>query len=92
MRRKPFDPSALDTHRYVATWFWNQEIHDGVGSYLPYIKDLSCRLYTDCWHEMLMGQDWKKLIRECVAWRNQGGAKGRKDKERIWFSPHCNRP
>lgn len=74
MRLKSFVPSALDTHRYVATWFWNQEIHDGFGSYLPYVKDLSCRLYTDCWHEMLMGQDWRKLIRaECYSEEDRTG-------------------
>jgi hypothetical protein len=74
MRLKSYDPSAINTHRYAATWFWDQEIHDSIGSYLPYNKDLSCRLYTDCWHEKMMGQDWTKLIQaECYSEEDRTG-------------------
>jgi hypothetical protein len=37
--------------------------------------------------EHAMPSSWER-----VPWGNQGGAKGRKHEECVWFSPHCYRP
>ena len=33
-----FAPTALEIHRYTATWFWDQQIFDTVAKYLPWLR------------------------------------------------------
>lgn len=57
-----FAPTALEIHRYAATWFWDQEIFDAVAKHLPYIHSPSCRLYYRAWQEKNAGEDWIDVI------------------------------
>lgn len=57
-----FAPTALEIHRYTATWFWDQEIFDSVAKHLPYIKNPSCRLYYRAWQEKNAGGRWLDVI------------------------------
>jgi hypothetical protein len=59
-----FDPPPLEVHKQVATWFWNQEIHDYIGERLHLMDNISVRLYTKAYERMRAGGDWQKLIEE----------------------------
>ena len=65
-----FTPSALEVHRCAATWFWDQEIFDGVGQWLHLLKRPSLRLYVELselkqaqmpWREVLLS----RCLRQC---------------------------
>ena len=57
-----FSPSALEVHQYVATWFWDQQIHDHVGRHLPYLKRPTCRLYAKLAEVKAAGDDWREYL------------------------------
>lgn len=59
-----FTPSFLEVHRYVAGWFWDQEIHDYIGSVMPYLTRPDCRIY-DCVadRQKQAGLDWRRAVR-----------------------------
>lgn len=57
-----FHPTALEIHRYTATWFWDQQIFDAVARHLPYICNHSCRLYFRAWQEKNAGGNWMDVI------------------------------
>lgn len=59
-----FDPPPLERHRYIATWFCDQEVHDFVGANLPLIGPglLTARLYNNLRDQKLAGQDWRQYF------------------------------
>ena len=57
-----FDPPALDRHRYVATWFHDQEIHDFVGAHLHLVNDLTARTYNLLDQKKRPRHDWKQYF------------------------------
>jgi hypothetical protein len=59
-----FDPSALEVHLHVSTWFWDQEIYDYVGERLHLIEHNSARMYLKAWERKKAGGDWRKLIEQ----------------------------
>ncbi len=59
-----FDPPALEIHRYVATWFNDQEVFDWFGDHLHLIAGLDCRLYGKALQDRSAGIDWRRAILE----------------------------
>lgn len=57
-----FNPTAREVHRFVAGWFWDQQVHDFVGQHLPYIRRPSCRLYTKTWEVKQAEDDWRSYV------------------------------
>lgn len=57
-----FDPPVLDRHKYVATWFHDQEIHDFVGSHLHLVNDLTARTYNLLDQKKRAKHDWKRYF------------------------------
>ena len=55
-----FDPPVLDRHKYVATWFHDQEIHDFVGANLHLVDSLTARTYNLLSQKKRAGHDWKQ--------------------------------
>jgi hypothetical protein len=54
-----FDPPALERHKYVATWFHDQEIHDYVGANLHLVNNLTARTYNLLDQKKRAGHDWR---------------------------------
>jgi hypothetical protein len=57
-----FDPTPLEVHKYVGTWFQDQEIYDWFGNHLHLIADLDCRLYGKAVQDKRAGNDWRKAL------------------------------
>jgi hypothetical protein len=57
-----FMPTAMEIHRFVSEWFWDQEVFDFVGQHLPYLRSPSVRLYRKAWEMKQAGDDWKAYI------------------------------
>lgn len=57
-----FDPTPLEVHRQAATWFWDQQIFDFVGSSLHLTKLASFRTYILGWELKKAGLDWRAAI------------------------------
>lgn len=57
-----FDPSALEIHRFVSSWFWDQEIFDSVAKVLPFLRKPSCRLYVKLAEQKAARDDWRKYL------------------------------
>src|SRR5262249_2616485 len=52
----------LDRHKYVATWFHDQNIHDFVGAHLHLVNDLTARTYNLLDQKKRAGHDWRKYF------------------------------
>lgn len=59
-----FDPLLIERHRYVATWFHDQEIHDYVGSHLNLVSDLTARTYNLLHQKKSAGHDWREYFHQ----------------------------
>src|SRR5262249_32337067 len=57
-----FEPSALEVHRQAATWFWDQEIFDFVGTRVHGLTQASLRHYLAAWELKQAGLDWRGLL------------------------------
>lgn len=57
-----FSPSALEVHRYVANWFWDQKVFDHVASVIPFLRTPTCRLYVRAWEQKQAGDDWVAYV------------------------------
>lgn len=57
-----FAPPSLEIHKYVATWYWDQEVFDFIAKHLPFLKKLSCRLYIKAAEIKHAHWDWKEYI------------------------------
>ncbi len=57
-----FDPPVPERHKYVATWFHDQEIHDFVGAHLHMVGNLTARTYNLLSQKKCAGHDWKKYF------------------------------
>jgi hypothetical protein len=57
-----FDPSPLEVHLHVSTWFWDQEIYDHIRERLHLIEHNSARMYLKAWERKRASGDWRKLI------------------------------
>ena len=55
-----FDPPVLERHKYVASWFHDQEIHDYVGANLHMVGNLTARTYNLLEQKKRAGHDWKQ--------------------------------
>jgi hypothetical protein len=58
-----FKPSAIEVHQNAALWFWDQQIHDYVGSHLNLMdpEKLSARAYTKAYERRQKG-DWREFL------------------------------
>jgi hypothetical protein len=62
-----FDPSALEVHKKVSSWFWDQEVFDWFASFLHLIPDLSMRHYVRAAELKSAGIDWaSKMLSDDV--------------------------
>ncbi len=57
-----FDPPAPERHKYVATWFHDQQIHDFIGSHLHLASDITARTYNLLDQKKHAGHDWKQYF------------------------------
>jgi hypothetical protein len=57
-----FAPLALEVHRQAAQWFWDQEIFDFIGRYLPLLQRPSLRTYWQAWELKQAGLAWQPAI------------------------------
>jgi hypothetical protein len=59
-----FNPGALEVHARVATWFWDQEVFDWIGTYLHLIERPSMRIYRAAWELKDADMDWRGNLLE----------------------------
>lgn len=59
-----FDPTPIEVHVNVGTWFWDQEIYDFIGQRLHLMDSLTSRTYLKVWERKKAGGDWRKLVEE----------------------------
>jgi hypothetical protein len=57
-----FDPPTLERHKYVATWFHDQEIHDFVGANLHLVNNLTARTYNLLDQKKRAEHDWRQYF------------------------------
>lgn len=57
-----FDPPVIERHKYAATWFYDQEIHDYVGANLHLANELTARTYNLLAQKKRAGHDWKRYF------------------------------
>ena len=61
-----FDPPALEVHKEVGNWFWDQQIHDFIGQRLHLLDLSTARLYVKAWQRKKAGGDWQAFVtRHC---------------------------
>jgi len=66
--RLDFDPDAAEVHRQVAGWFWDQEVFEFVGRWLPLIQRPSFRHYLGAAELKQAGLNWKEsVLARCVS-------------------------
>lgn len=53
-----FEPSAIEIHKQVAEWFWDQSIYDWFGEHLHLIPNPSMRLYVRASELAASGINW----------------------------------
>jgi hypothetical protein len=56
-----FDPTNEEVHRYAASWFWDQTVHDWFGRHHTRLRPLDVRWYVGAYHDRLAGRDWAHL-------------------------------
>ncbi len=63
-----FAPPPLECHRYAASWFYDQQIHDFIGQHLHLVNRLSARVYNTVAWQKKAGHDWRQyfLDRYCL--------------------------
>ena len=57
-----FEPTALEVHLRTATWFWDQEVFDWIGTHLHLIERPSMRLYYAAWEQKQAGLEWRENL------------------------------
>jgi len=57
-----FAPSPEDIHKYVETWFDDQEVLDFVWKWLPYVRTVSARLYITASQLREGNLDWQRTV------------------------------
>jgi len=56
------DPTNLEIHRAVASWYWDQEIHDWFGQHLYRLPPLDTRWYVIADRDKRAGRDWRQIV------------------------------
>jgi hypothetical protein len=87
-----FEPTNEEIHRYAASWFWHQGIHDFVGAHLHRMHPLDLRWYLEAYADHLAERDWAGQLLELYALdraealvqdlQRDPGCPTRKDRER----------
>jgi hypothetical protein len=57
-----FEPSAVDVHRKVGEWFWDQEVYDFMGENLHLLPGLSMRHYVQAAELKEAGMEWLDIL------------------------------
>ena len=57
-----FDPSALEVHRQVSEWFWDQEVFDFIARHLHVTECPSLRTYYRAWEQKKAGLAWREVV------------------------------
>jgi hypothetical protein len=57
-----FDPTNSEIHRAVASWFWDQPIHDWFGEHLARLEPLDARWYLHAAQDKQAGRDWAQIL------------------------------
>jgi len=57
-----FNPTDEEVHRYVASWFHDQPIHDFVGRHLQNLGPIDCRMYLEACDDLQAGRDWANIL------------------------------
>jgi hypothetical protein len=57
-----FQPTPIEVHLRVGTWYWDQEIFDFIGSHLSLIKRPSMREYVLAWDRKRAGLPWRYFL------------------------------
>jgi hypothetical protein len=57
-----FDPPNAEIHRYTATWFWDQEIHDWFGRNISALGPIDVRWLVEAASHKRGHLDWRHLI------------------------------
>jgi hypothetical protein len=66
-RKLEFAPTNIEIHRYAATWFWDQPIHDWFGQHLDRLHPLDLRWYVEAHEDRHAGRDWADLLMKSYA-------------------------
>jgi hypothetical protein len=66
-RKLEFAPTNEEVHRYAASWFWDQQIHDWFGQHLDRLHPLDLRWYVEAYEDRLAGRDWAALLMNAYA-------------------------
>lgn len=56
------DPTNLEIHRKVATWYWDQQIHDWFGEHLYRLLPLDTRWYLAADRDKRANRDWSQIL------------------------------
>lgn len=64
-----FDPDPAEIHKYVGTWFQDEEVYRFIGQNLDQIPQHSIRLYVQAEEQKRNGLDWKSVLIE--TWTNE---------------------
>lgn len=59
-----FTPSAVEVHRRVAEWYWDQEVYDAVAAELSLYVNHSFRTYIRASEAKAAGLDWRLTLQE----------------------------
>lgn len=85
-----FEPDALEVHRYVSTWFDDEEVFDFIGERLHLVEKPSARHYVTARELKRAGFDWKSLLlqrllsgTDLLVGRIKADPKYRSDEERV---------
>lgn len=57
-----FAPTNLEVHQSVAGWFWDQEIHDWIGTHLSQLEAIDVRWYVHAAKDKNNKRDWRKIL------------------------------
>ncbi len=56
-----FDPTNSELHRAVASWYWDQEIHDWFGQHVNRLRAFEPRWYLIAFQDKSVGRDWRRI-------------------------------
>jgi hypothetical protein len=57
-----FDPTNLEIHRAVGKWYWDQEVHDWLGTHLFRLSPVDARWYVVAAKDKEAKRDWRQII------------------------------
>lgn len=59
-----FDPTALEVHKRVGDWFWDQQVYDHIGERLHLFNEITARVYVKAWERKQANGDWATMIEQ----------------------------